>query len=528
VCDALPSSPTWDWSVARNGSTPSARVQSTSRKRIIEAFNRTRAPRRGIDQDDTTAGAFTPLAHLVVRVNASRHRAKDALGITTDDACIRSTHADIGDERGATWEDASIRGGHMGVRSNHRRHSPVEMMGERRLFSGCFHVCLDDDDRITLRERCDQGIGTGERVIRGKVHEDATEYGRDEHIAGSTANGGDANPTLPRSLLRQICRSANGDGGVIEQGHDSRFPKGVIPKRDRVESRLSQVMELIGGDARSAAKVLAVDHPNRGRVSLTDRWHRCLERAPPWLPDTISEEHERESVGHRYTLVGFAGSRPPVGCPESRTMQTVFKKGDRVRHPSRPEWGTGAISRIETLSRGGTPDMRIWVRFPGTGEKALLASAARLELVDSGAPKAVLGERPTVHELDMANGGGWLADVSKRKVDDVMVAVPDEALDPFAAPQRRLANILALYRFDGSPARLVEWAVAQSGLDDPMTRFNRQELEQFHKRWLVNLDTQLLKLLTELKRDRALVDLALKAAPPLAQRAVRRQLELVR
>jgi len=61
-----------------------------------------------------------------------------------------------------------------------------------------------------------------------------------------------------------------------------------------------------------------------------------------------------------------------------------------------------------------------------------------------------------------------------------------------------------------------------------MTRFNRQELEQFHKRWLVNLDTQLLKLLTELKRDRALVDLALKAAPPLAQRAVRRQLELVR
>jgi hypothetical protein len=209
-------------------------------------------------------------------------------------------------------------------------------------------------------------------------------------------------------------------------------------------------------------------------------------------------------------------------------MQTVFKKGDRVRHPSRPEWGTGTISRIEILARGGTPDMRLWVRFPTTGEKALLASAAGLELVDSPASEQLLGDRPSIQELDMANGGGWLADVSKRKIDDVMVAVSEDALDPFASPQRRLANILGLYRFDGSPARLVEWAVAQSGLDDPMSRFNRQELEQFHRRWLANVDAQLLKLLTDLKRERALVDAALKTAPPLAQRAVRRQLEFVR
>jgi glutamyl/glutaminyl-tRNA synthetase len=172
--------------------------------------------------------------------------------------------------------------------------------------------------------------------------------------------------------------------------------------------------------------------------------------------------------------------------------------------------------------------MRLWVRFPTTGEKALLASAAGLELVDSPASEQLLGDRPSIHELDMANGGGWLADVSKRKIDDVMVAVSDDALDPFASPQRRLANILGLYRFDGSPARLVEWAVAQSGLDDPMSRFNRQELEQFHRRWLANVDAQLLKLLTDLKRERALVDAALKTAPPLAQRAVRRQLEFVR
>lgn len=180
------------------------------------------------------------------------------------------------------------------------------------------------------------------------------------------------------------------------------------------------------------------------------------------------------------------------------------------------------------MSRGGTPDMRLWVRFPTMGEKALLASVAGLERVDGDGADALLLDRPTVHQLDMAGGGGWLADISKRKIEDIMVAVPEDALDPFALPHRRLASLLALYRFDGSAARLIEWAVAQSGIDDPMSRFNRQELEQFHKRWLVNLDAQLLKLLTELKRDRPTVDAALRAAPPLAQRAVRRQLELVR
>jgi len=82
---------------------------------------------------------------------------------------------------------------------------------------------------------------------------------------------------------------------------------------------------------------------------------------------------------------------------------------------------------------------------------------------------------------------------------------------------------IKLYRFDGTPARLVEWSIAQSGLDDPMSRFNRQELEQLYKKWLFNLDAHLLKLLGEFRREKAVVDQALLNAPPLAVKAVRRQ-----
>jgi hypothetical protein len=209
---------------------------------------------------------------------------------------------------------------------------------------------------------------------------------------------------------------------------------------------------------------------------------------------------------------------------------TIFKKGDKVRHRRSPEWGTGVISRTEMLNREGGMDMRLWVRFPSVGEKVLLASIAPLDHVtDGGAAEALdFHSRPSVAEATQSTGGGWLAEISKSKPEDVMTAVPLEATDPFVPAPRRLANALALYRFDGSGVKLIEWAVAQSGLDDPMTRYNRQELEAQWKRWLFNLDNAVLKILQELRRDQASIQAALAKAPPLAKKVVPRLLANMR
>jgi hypothetical protein len=209
---------------------------------------------------------------------------------------------------------------------------------------------------------------------------------------------------------------------------------------------------------------------------------------------------------------------------------TIFKKGDKVRHRRSPEWGTGVISRTEMLNREGGMDMRLWVRFPSVGEKVLLASIAPLDHVtDGGAAEALdFHSRPSVAEAAQSTGGGWLAEISKSKPEDVMTAVPLEATDPFVPAPRRLANALALYRFDGSGVKLIEWAVAQSGLDDPMTRYNRQELEAQWKRWLFNLDNAVLKILQELRRDQASIQAALAKAPPLAKKVVPRLLANMR
>lgn len=202
-------------------------------------------------------------------------------------------------------------------------------------------------------------------------------------------------------------------------------------------------------------------------------------------------------------------------------MNTVpFSVGERVRHPKRPEWGLGSIQRIEVLTVGAKRDQRLWIRFDNAGLKMILASVADLERT---ATLNGTGEH-TLVARELAGETGWLAEISKRKPEEAMTALPPQAADPFIPAARRLEFVLGLYRFDASSARLVDWAVAQSGIGDPLTRFTRHELERFFSDWALERDAQLARLLQdpELRSDPALVRRAMEKAPPSAQVAARR------
>ena len=112
-------------------------------------------------------------------------------------------------------------------------------------------------------------------------------------------------------------------------------------------------------------------------------------------------------------------------------------------------------------------------------------------------------------EFDLA---GWLGEIAKRRPEQAMSELPPEATDPFLTPERRLKNLLALYRFDGG-AKLIDWAVAQSGLDDPLSRFNRTELEAFFKTWSMDRDLALHRLVSDFRRRRVAIDALLVDAP---------------
>ena len=194
----------------------------------------------------------------------------------------------------------------------------------------------------------------------------------------------------------------------------------------------------------------------------------------------------------------------------------MFTQGMQVRHRQRPEWGTGAVTRVEPLTRAGARDQRLWIKFGNAGLKTLLASGADLEIIEgTGAAEHTFAAR------EIASEGGWLGQIAQKKPEQAMAELPPNATDPFILPERRLKNLLALYRFDAG-TKLIDWAVAQSGLDDPMSRFNRHELEQFFDRWSLERDRVLARTIYEGRKEGFTIDALLRDAPPSARRGLKK------
>lgn len=196
------------------------------------------------------------------------------------------------------------------------------------------------------------------------------------------------------------------------------------------------------------------------------------------------------------------------------------KPGEQVRHPGRPEWGVGEVTKVELITRDGRPDRRVWIRFPNEGTKTVLASVAGLETVeDDETPSredGTLLDRASSHET------GWLGEIAKKQPEDAMVALSDRATDPFLPVMRRLEHIYELYRFNRTGGSLIEWAIAQSGLDDPLSRFNRHELEQYFDRWSWERDRALARTVDEGRREGLSIDALLQNAPPSARRGLKK------
>lgn len=174
-----------------------------------------------------------------------------------------------------------------------------------------------------------------------------------------------------------------------------------------------------------------------------------------------------------------------------------FEFGDRVVHRARPEWGVGTIARVEDVVVREAPAQRVAVRFANAGLKTLNTAQAPLEPASEAS--AVIEDEPraTVADFDSMRDSGWLASVAERKVKEAMIELPETVRDPFAPLEVRVRRTLDLYRFERTGRSLIDWAVAQSGLDDPLTRFTRHELEVHFDRWAQEREAYLRSLLAE-------------------------------
>ena len=205
----------------------------------------------------------------------------------------------------------------------------------------------------------------------------------------------------------------------------------------------------------------------------------------------------------------------------SLESMTDISFGDRVRHPNFPEWGNGSVVKVEGTALNGEPTKRISVRFSSAGLKTFAGNSLPLELLSDGhvMPGDRESVRPAIAEVEYLEKSG-LTSAVEQKLLDIMLAIPMGCRDPFNAAEHRLKRTLDLYKYDMSGRGLMEWAMAQTGMDDPLTRFNRTELEEYFTQFALNRDQHLAKLLREMQTEQSLVTELVAAAPAGAKHAV--------
>jgi hypothetical protein len=198
-------------------------------------------------------------------------------------------------------------------------------------------------------------------------------------------------------------------------------------------------------------------------------------------------------------------------------MDQVYSAGDKVRHGEKPEWGVGVVEQSQVVPYAGGRAQRVVVRFPNHGRVTLNTAVARLvaehAMAGAGAGAATGG----------GGAGGWLGRLEGRSPSESLRTLPDAVSDPLRSAESRLTVALDLYRFTTEPRSLLDWAVAQTGLSDPLSTFNRHELEEGFKQFAQMRDAKLIELARELKRSgRADLLEPRRYDKPHAQQALRR------
>ncbi len=203
------------------------------------------------------------------------------------------------------------------------------------------------------------------------------------------------------------------------------------------------------------------------------------------------------------------------------TTMISIEFGDRVTHPKFPEWGSGAVIKVENTHANGEPVKRVTARFTHAGLKTFVGTSFPLIVMekDHAMPGDTIGKRPAIAEVEDLERSG-LNQAVEQKLEEIMFAIPMACRDPFNTLEHRMRRTLDLYKYDTSGKGLMHWAMAQTGMDDPLTRFNRTELEMYFKQYSFLLKKHLSKLLREFQDDKATLKQIVDEAPSGARRVV--------
>ncbi|MEX2213735.1 MAG: DUF3553 domain-containing protein [Phycisphaeraceae bacterium] len=201
-----------------------------------------------------------------------------------------------------------------------------------------------------------------------------------------------------------------------------------------------------------------------------------------------------------------------------------FSPGDVVVHATRPEWGSGVVDEAVKIVHEGKAAQRLIVKFIHHGRVTLNTAVAPLLSKDAAQPMSNMSNKSNMSNTSnrrdpfssrsaaassAASQGerdkDWLDRFEKKESE--LHKLPDALNDPFTSLSARLEAALDTFRFSTEARSLIEWAVAQTGLGDPMTKYTRHELEVGFERYARDRDVALKELVRQFKHDGRLADL---------------------
>jgi len=191
-----------------------------------------------------------------------------------------------------------------------------------------------------------------------------------------------------------------------------------------------------------------------------------------------------------------------------------FKFGDRVVHAGRQEWGPGIVTKVANATHEGRSVQRLTVRFERGGLKTVMTGVADIRPADAAASEGA---------EDQGGPAAWLEVASAEEIPRHMARLPEETRDPFSTLESRLQATLGLYRFSDGGGSLLDWAAMQTGLSDPLTRFSRHELEAFFRRFAMERDQHLKRVVAEARKsDPSMIARVAGSAPQAGRNALQR------
>ncbi|HAI14363.1 MAG TPA: hypothetical protein DCM28_21845 [Phycisphaerales bacterium] len=173
--------------------------------------------------------------------------------------------------------------------------------------------------------------------------------------------------------------------------------------------------------------------------------------------------------------------------------QPLFKPGDLVKHPLRPEWGDGEVRQVALTKYNGKEGQRLVIVFKNHGKVTINTAVVQLNAKDKAN-----------NDMKSAQSADWLSDIEAQQGNrqNNLTGLPESITDPFTDIITRVERTLGDYKYtDQNPRSLLDWAMRQTGMDDPLSQYTRHDLEEAFKRYVYLRYKHLLELVRTVKRS---------------------------